>query len=67
MTRDLTGTGMSAAAAEALARRLHGEAFIVDAHTDALLHALWGRDLLARTSQGHVDLPRLLEIGRAHV
>src|SRR5690606_40249787 len=40
VTRDLTGTGMSAAAAEALARRLHGEAFIVDAHTDALLHAL---------------------------
>ena len=54
---------MSAAAAEALARRLHGEAFIVDAHTDALLHALRGRDLLARTSQGHVDLPRLLEAG----
>lgn len=54
---------MPAAEATALARRLHREAFIVDAHTDALLQALDGRDLLARTSQGHVDLPRLAEAG----
>jgi len=32
----------------------------VDLHADPLL---WGRDLLQRGSRGHVDLPRLLEVG----
>ncbi len=32
----------------------------VDLHADPLL---WGRDLLERGSRGHVDLPRLLEVG----
>jgi membrane dipeptidase len=31
---------------------------IVDMHADALL---WGRDLLERSSVGHVDVPRLIE------
>lgn len=54
---------MPAAEAVALARRLHREAFIVDAHTDALLDALAGRDLLVRGDRGHVDVPRLAEAG----
>src|SRR5438067_1688950 len=32
----------------------------VDLHADALL---WGRDLLQRSPNGHVDVPRLLEVG----
>ncbi len=32
--------------------------FIADLHSDALL---WGRDLNKRTSNGHVDIPRLIE------
>ncbi|BAS27645.1 dipeptidase [Limnochorda pilosa] len=59
----MTGTGTPAAEAAGLAARLHREAFIADAHTDALLAAIEGRDLLERGSEGHVDLPRLLEAG----
>jgi membrane dipeptidase len=44
------------------ARRLHGELLVVDLHADSLL---WGRDLLSRSGQGHVDLPRLVEGGVA--
>jgi membrane dipeptidase len=32
--------------------------FVADLHADSLL---WGRDLLARADQGHVDVPRLIE------
>lgn len=38
------------------AARLHKSLIIGDLHADALL---WDRDLLARSSRGHVDLPRL--------
>jgi microsomal dipeptidase-like Zn-dependent dipeptidase len=37
---------------------LHKKATIADLHADTLL---WGRDLLARASRGHVDLPRLVD------
>jgi microsomal dipeptidase-like Zn-dependent dipeptidase len=43
---------------EALA--LHRDSDIVDLHADSLL---FGRDLLERSSVGHVDVPRLLEGG----
>jgi microsomal dipeptidase-like Zn-dependent dipeptidase len=46
------------AAAEGLQRR----SFVADLHADSLL---WGRDLLARSSVGHLDLPRLQEGGVA--
>ena len=42
------------------AQALHREAFVVDLHADSLL---FGRDLLARSEVGHVDLPRLREGG----
>ena len=42
------------------ARELHGRLFVADLHADTLL---WGRGLLARSSRGHVDLPRLIEGG----
>ncbi len=38
------------------AAALHDRLFIGDWHSDALL---WDRDLLTRSSRGHVDLPRL--------
>ena len=40
------------------ARALHRELTIADLHADSLL---WGRDLLQRSSYGHVDIPRLAE------
>jgi microsomal dipeptidase-like Zn-dependent dipeptidase len=40
------------------AREVHARATVVDLHADPLL---WGRDLLARGSRGHVDVPRLIE------
>ena len=42
------------------ARALHASSFVVDMHADSLLA---GRDLLRRSSVGHVDLPRLQEGG----
>jgi microsomal dipeptidase-like Zn-dependent dipeptidase len=42
--------------ASAAARALHARLRIVDLHADSLL---WGRDLLARSERGHVDIPRL--------
>ncbi len=44
--------------ASARAQALQQNLFIADLHADSLL---WGRDLLQRSGQGHVDLPRLLE------
>jgi microsomal dipeptidase-like Zn-dependent dipeptidase len=41
-----------------LAREIHARTTVVDLHADPLL---WGRDLLARGSRGHIDLPRLIE------
>ena len=41
----------------ASATELHRRLFVADLHADSLL---WGRDLLARSRTGHVDLPRLL-------
>jgi membrane dipeptidase len=38
------------------ARQVHTRATVVDLHADPLL---WGRDLLARGTRGHIDLPRL--------
>lgn len=40
------------------ARELHENLLVADLHCDALL---WNRDLLKRSSRGHVDVPRLLE------
>ena len=42
----------------AAARTLHDTLFIADLHSDSLL---WKRDLLRRSSTGHMDLPRLRE------
>jgi membrane dipeptidase len=42
-------------------RRLHQQLLIIDMHADTLL---WNRNILERSSYGHVDLPRLQE---AHV
>ena len=44
--------------ASAKARELHKRLFVVDLHADTLL---WDRDLLTRTANGHVDVPRLIE------
>lgn len=52
----------AAKAPTAEASRLHASLFVADLHADSLL---WGRDLLARASVGHVDVPRLLEGGVA--
>lgn len=40
------------------ALNLHKELTIADLHADSLL---WGRDLLARSADGHVDIPRLAD------
>jgi membrane dipeptidase len=40
----------------AKAQQLHDQVTIVDLHADSLL---WGRDLLEKSSRGHVDVPRL--------
>ncbi|HEY7403940.1 MAG TPA: dipeptidase [Candidatus Angelobacter sp.] len=40
------------------ARELHRRLVVADLHADSLL---WGRNLLGRSSAGHVDLPRLAE------
>jgi membrane dipeptidase len=45
-------------AASERALRLHRELTIADLHADSLL---WGRDLLQRSTYGHVDIPRLAE------
>jgi len=39
---------------------IHASAFVADFHCDTLM---WRRDLLERSSLGHVDLPRLIEGG----
>ena len=52
----------TAAAISSAARTLHDSAVVVDLHADPLL---WGRDLLERSTAGHVDLPRLREGGVA--
>jgi len=44
--------------ASAAAQALHRRLLIADLHADSLL---WKRDLLARGSHGHVDVPRLME------
>jgi len=44
------------------ARQLHASSIVVDLHADSLL---FGRDLLARGTVGHVDLPRLQDGGVA--
>jgi membrane dipeptidase len=49
-------------AASARARELYSRLLVADLHADSLL---WGRDLLARGSRGHVDVPRLIEGGVA--
>jgi membrane dipeptidase len=45
-------------AASDKARELHRKLSVVDLHADSLL---WDRDLLAKNSRGHVDIPRLIE------
>ena len=45
-------------AASAAAQALHRTLLIADLHADPLL---WNRDLLARSTRGHVDVPRLIE------
>ena len=44
------------------AEAIHATSFVADLHADSLL---FGRDLLERSSMGHVDLPRLQEGGVA--
>ena len=44
------------------AEHLTHQLTIADMHADSLL---WGRDLLRRSSRGHVDVPRLIEGGVA--
>src|SRR5215208_6444159 len=44
------------------ARTLHASLFVADMHADTLL---WDRDVLARSTRGHVDVPRLAEGGVA--
>jgi len=46
----------------ARARAIHETLFVADLHADT---SLWNRDLLARGSRGHVDVPRLVEGGVA--
>lgn len=45
-------------AASDAARALHARLRIADLHADTLL---WDRDLLTRSSYGHVDVPRLMD------
>jgi len=42
----------------AQAEALHRKLIVADLHADSLL---WGRNLLRRSSRGHIDLPRLAE------
>lgn len=42
---------------------LHRRAVVLDAHIDTVLDIVKGRDILVRSDQGHVDLPRLEEGG----
>jgi len=44
------------------ARAIHAKYFVADLHADT---TLWNRDLLARGTRGHVDVPRLIEGGVA--
>ncbi len=43
-------------------RAIHSKYFVADLHADTVL---WNRDLLARGTRGHVDVPRLVEGGVA--
>ncbi|HUM10168.1 MAG TPA: membrane dipeptidase [Myxococcaceae bacterium] len=52
--------GLQGREAEEVARALHRQAYVADAHADALL---WNRDLRARQRRGHVDFVRLAEAG----
>lgn len=45
-------------AASERALKLHKELTIADLHADSLL---WARDLLERSTYGHVDIPRLAD------
>jgi membrane dipeptidase len=46
------------------ARKLHRDALVCDLHTDALYEHVSGRrDIVERSSAGHVDIPRLEEGG----
>src|SRR5437660_8716315 len=47
-------------AASAAAQALHKQLLVADLHADSLF---WGRNLLHRSSRGHVDVPRLVEGG----
>jgi membrane dipeptidase len=44
--------------ASAKAKALHQQLFVADLHADSLL---WNRNLLERSTRGHVDIPRLIE------
>ncbi|MFI5225703.1 MAG: dipeptidase [Candidatus Limnocylindrales bacterium] len=56
----VTGDGVAGdgVAVSERARELHATLRVVDLHADSLF---WGRDLLVRSSVGHVDVPRLIE------
>ncbi|MBL8207252.1 MAG: dipeptidase [Blastocatellia bacterium] len=45
-------------AASDRAKALHQQLFVADLHADSLL---WNRNLLERSTRGHVDVPRLIE------
>ena len=55
LNRTLVRSPYSASPAAA---RLHRELVVADLHADSLL---WGRDLLRRSTTGHLDVPRLIE------
>lgn len=42
---------------------LRGDALIIDTHCDTLLSLMRGRSLAERSTEGHIDLPRLREGG----
>ena len=58
----LTAAGAQPGVSRKDAAALHGTLRVVDLHADSLL---WGRDLTARGSRGHVDVPRMIEGGVA--
>jgi len=44
------------------ARSLHASLLAADLHSDTLM---WNRDILERSTRGHLDVPRLVEGGVA--
>jgi membrane dipeptidase len=56
--RQSNKVALSTKAISKKAKALHKNLFVVDLHGDSLL---WQRDIVSRSTQGHIDLPRLEE------